>query len=61
MVLHQQEARLEEGVKNFCTEAHELYVKVLLNPFYVPNKRIESKEFDARIRALARRHLGMRE
>jgi hypothetical protein len=32
---------------------------VLLNPFYTIGSRIESREFDARVRMLARRHLGL--
>ena len=57
LVLH--EARNEEGIRLFCAEVAELYAKVLLNPFYTPASRIESREFDARVRLLARRHLGL--
>jgi hypothetical protein len=56
LVLH--EARNEDGIRNFCTEVHELFVKLSLNPFYAPGSRIENRDFDARVRALARRHLG---
>ena len=56
MLLH--EARNEEGIRAFFTEAHELLLKAMLNPFYVPHGRIEAKEFDARVKALARRYLG---
>ncbi len=59
LVLH--ETRNEEGIRSFFTEVHELLVKLALNPFYAPGSRIESKDFDARVRALARRHLGFRE
>ena len=52
------EARNEEGIRTFCTEVHELSVKVLLNPLYAPHAAVESKEFDTRVRALARRYLG---
>ena len=59
MLLH--DARNEDGIRGFFTEVHELYVKLLLNPFYVPHSRIEHKDFDARVRALARKYLGMRD
>jgi len=39
----------------------QLYTKLLLNSFYVPGARIESADFDARVRALARRYLGFRD
>jgi hypothetical protein len=57
LVLHEQ--RNEEGIRHFCAEVAELYAKVLLNPFYTIGSRIESREFDARVRMLARRHLGL--
>lgn len=58
MLLH--DVRNEEGIRSFCTEVHELYVKVLLNPFHTPGAKVESKDFDTRVRALARRYLGYR-
>ena len=58
LVLH--ESRNEEGIKSFCADVHELYVKVLLNPLYTPYSAIESRDFDARVKALARRYLGYR-
>ena len=39
---------------------HELYIKVLLNPFYAPGSRIESAEFDARVQEKARRYVGFK-
>ena len=41
----------------FLSEVHELYVKVLLNPFYEPNTRIKSASFDARVKQSAQSHL----
>lgn len=36
------------------------FPQVMLNPFYTPDARIESREFDARVKALVKRHLGYR-
>jgi len=35
-------------------------VKLCLNPFYHPLARITSRDFDDKVRALARRYLGFR-
>lgn len=59
MLLH--DGRNEDGIRGFCTEVHELYTKLLLNPFYAPHSRIDSRDFDVRVRAAARRYLGYRE
>jgi hypothetical protein len=47
-----------------CTLSHATdaifftsYVKLLLNPFYEPNTAITSPSFDARIKALVKKHL----
>lgn len=53
----------EENVKSFFVEVHELYIKALLNPFYTPYSRLDGstcREFDARVRAAARKHLSYR-
>lgn len=56
MLLH--ESRNEEGIRAFFQEVHELLLKATLNPFHVPHGRIEAKEFDGRIRSVARRCLN---
>ncbi|PHU15225.1 hypothetical protein BC332_16430 [Capsicum chinense] len=38
-------------------EVHELYIKILLNPLYLPGSRITSSHFDTKVRALARKYL----
>lgn len=58
LLLH--EARNEESIRAFMTEVHELYTKLLLNPFYTPGAPIDSRDFDMRVRALARKHVGYR-
>ena len=55
LLLH--EGRNEDAVKNFFQEVYELYVKLLLNPFYQYDTPILSPSFDQRIHALARRYL----
>ncbi|WJX34763.1 hypothetical protein P8452_22840 [Trifolium repens] len=44
-------------VSVFFQEVHELYVKTLLNPLYLPGSRITSSHFDTKVRALARKYL----
>ncbi len=39
----------------------QIYTKLLLNPFYAPGSRIESADFDARAKQLARRYLGYKD
>jgi trafficking protein particle complex subunit 2 len=58
LLLH--ESRNEDGIRAFFADVGELYAKACLNPFYAPGSRVESRDFDARVRAAARRHLGWR-
>jgi hypothetical protein len=55
MLLH--DSRSEDGIKSFFQEVHELYIKIFLNPLYLPGSRITSSHFDTKVRALARRYL----
>ena len=55
LLLH--EGRNEEAVRNFFLEVHELYVKLVMNPFYEHDTPITSPTFDRAVHALARRHL----
>ncbi|PKA49056.1 hypothetical protein AXF42_Ash010740 [Apostasia shenzhenica] len=55
MLLH--DSRNEDAIKSFFQEVHELYVKILLNPLYLPGSRITSSHFDTKVRALARKYL----
>ncbi|KAI5684508.1 hypothetical protein M9H77_05736 [Catharanthus roseus] len=55
MLLH--DSRNDDGIKSFFQEVHELYLKTLLNPLYLPGTRITSSHFDTKVRALARKYL----
>ncbi|KQK00325.1 hypothetical protein BRADI_3g48660v3 [Brachypodium distachyon] len=55
MLLH--DTRTEDGIKSFFQEVHELYIKIFLNPLYLPGSRITSSHFDTKVRALARKYL----
>ena len=54
MLLH--DVRNEDGIRNFFHDVHELYVKVLMNPFYTPNTPITSPLFYSRVTTLGRKH-----
>lgn len=47
----------ETVIKHFFTEAYDLYVQTLLNPFYLVNDPIVSPDFDYRLKLLARKYL----
>ncbi|KAJ9507678.1 hypothetical protein QJQ45_021345 [Haematococcus lacustris] len=53
LLLH--DGRNEESMRNFFLEAYELYIKVILNPLQQPTMRISNREFDRKIRLLAKR------
>lgn len=57
MLLHPP-MRSDDGLRNFFGAVHELYLKVVLNPFYEPHSPIASGPFDAKVRALAKKYLG---
>eukprot|EP00761_Pharyngomonas_kirbyi_P011065 gb/GECH01011089.1/.p1 GENE.gb/GECH01011089.1/~~gb/GECH01011089.1/.p1 ORF type:complete len:140 (+),score=36.49 gb/GECH01011089.1/:1-420(+) len=56
LILH--DGRSEDNLKSFFQEVNELYIKVLLNPFYELNTYINVGGFDQKVKALAQRHLG---
>ncbi|KAI8970290.1 mbp-1 interacting protein-2a [Mycotypha africana] len=55
MLLHDQKS--EDSIKQFFNEVYELYVKVLMNPFYEKNTTITNSSFDNRIKLISRRFL----
>jgi hypothetical protein len=57
LLLHDQKTD-EAIIKAFFYEVYELYIKVLLNPFYEKNSAITSKLFDERVRTLGDKYIG---
>jgi hypothetical protein len=55
LLLH--DTKNEENIKNFFTEAHEYYMKVLMNPFHKTDGRIASKTFDQKVKQLGKKYL----
>ncbi|KNE54248.1 hypothetical protein AMAG_00238 [Allomyces macrogynus ATCC 38327] len=55
MLLH--DSKNEDGIRNFFTDVHELYIKSLMNPFYEVNDPIDNPAFDLKVRTIARRFL----
>jgi hypothetical protein len=55
LLLH--DVRAEEPIRSFFAEAHELYTKYTLNPFYEPDAPISSGSFEVKIRLYAKRLL----
>lgn len=55
LLLHS--GKSEDAVRAFFLEAHELYVKHLLNPFAEPEGQITSPHFAAQVRTIAKRIL----
>ncbi|GAM17909.1 hypothetical protein SAMD00019534_010840, partial [Acytostelium subglobosum LB1] len=54
MLLH--EKKDEDAIRNFFVDVHDLYLKILLNPFYTYNTPITSPAFDARVRKLGAKY-----
>nr|CAG8536048.1 15412_t:CDS:2 [Entrophospora candida]CAG8590443.1 2314_t:CDS:2 [Entrophospora candida] len=55
MLLH--ETKNEDGIRNFFNEAYELYIKILMNPFYEVNSTITSVPFDTKVKFIAKKYL----
>ena len=55
MLLH--DVRNEDGIKGFFHYVHELYIKVLLNPFYKANGYMPAS-FNERVKARAAKYFS---
>ena len=47
----------ENSIRQFFQDVNEVYVKVLLNPFYNVNDAILAPEFDYKVKLLAKKYL----
>jgi hypothetical protein len=54
LLLH--DGRSDDVIKAFFRDVHELYLKVMLNPFFMPSSRISTPGFTQKVRILARQH-----
>eukprot|EP00640_Fibrocapsa_japonica_P004451 CAMPEP_0113944190 /NCGR_PEP_ID=MMETSP1339-20121228/31047_1 /TAXON_ID=94617 /ORGANISM="Fibrocapsa japonica" /LENGTH=134 /DNA_ID=CAMNT_0000949283 /DNA_START=8 /DNA_END=415 /DNA_ORIENTATION=+ /assembly_acc=CAM_ASM_000762 len=54
LLLH--DGRSDDAIKNFFSDVYELYVRLLMNPFYKYDSQVLSPAFDHRVRILARRY-----
>lgn len=55
LLLHDTKA--DDAIRQFFTDAYELYAKTLMNPFYEIDMKITSVVFDNRIRGAAKKYL----
>lgn len=56
LLLH--DGRNDDAIKNFFTDVYEVYLKVMLNPLHTTTTRITNREFDRKVRLLARKNIG---
>ncbi|KAG2495062.1 hypothetical protein HYH03_006673 [Edaphochlamys debaryana] len=56
LLLH--DGRSDDAIRAFFTEVYDLYLRVMLNPFHTPTTRITSREFDRKVKLLAKRLIG---
>ncbi|CAB4022190.1 Trafficking particle complex subunit 2, partial [Paramuricea clavata] len=55
MILH--DVKNEDGIKNFFNEVYETFIKVMMNPFYQHNTKIQLPVFDKKVMVAGRKHL----
>ena len=56
MLLH--DTKNEDGIKNFFNDVHEVYIRLLLNPFFQLGVSPVSETIDKRIRLIGKRYFG---
>eukprot|EP01041_Mallomonas_annulata_P007638 gene7638-15631_t len=57
LLLH--DGRSEDSIRGFFIEAHDIYVKYMMNPFATFDSPIYSQQFDSHIRGISRRLLSL--
>lgn len=55
LLLH--DVRNEDGIRQFFTEAHELWTRFSLNPFYRSGELVDSGPFEVKVRLIGKRYL----
>jgi hypothetical protein len=56
LLLHDRTITNNDGIKNFFSEVHEIYVKAMMNPLATADK-IHCKDFKAKVRSFAVKYL----
>lgn len=51
------DVRNDDGIRNFFADVYEIYIKVIMNPFYDMNKKIESPNFERKVTVSAKKYL----
>ncbi|KAF5836816.1 component of TRAPP complex [Dunaliella salina] len=55
LLLH--DGRNDDSIRTFFTEVYEIYLRVILNPLHVATTRITNREFDRKVKLLAKKTL----
>ena len=50
LLMHDKKS--DDNVLHFFKEVHEMYIKVIMNPFQERGAKIENKQFDAKVRKI---------
>ncbi|WP_395239461.1 trafficking protein particle complex subunit 2, partial [Salmonella sp. s54412] len=56
MILH--DVKNEDGIKNFFNEVYETFIKVMMNPFYQHNSKIQLPVFEKKVTVAGRKYLS---
>ena len=54
LLLH--DGKSDDTIKQFFKDVYEVYMRVMLNPFFNPGVRITSAAFTQRVKSMARMH-----
>jgi len=54
LILHENNKN-EEQIKQFFNEVYEIFVKIVMNPFFDTNEKISIPQFDEKVRMIAHR------
>eukprot|EP00656_Telonema_subtile_P013067 TRINITY_DN1662_c0_g1_i2.p1 TRINITY_DN1662_c0_g1~~TRINITY_DN1662_c0_g1_i2.p1 ORF type:complete len:148 (+),score=38.80 TRINITY_DN1662_c0_g1_i2:227-670(+) len=57
LMLYESKHEEHPGINKFFHEVYDLYLKVILNPFYEQNSEIKSVGFDQRVRQAMKKYL----